>query len=616
MRTLFIFFLCLICALSFGQQQTYSLVPLSLQDLTAFTNPSKNWEIAGGASGNFASNKVKTTKGTGILFNNFTEAFRYKPEANLFTRMEHGDMILSLDFMMPKGSNSGIYFQGRYEIQLFDNWGIATPGITDCGSIYERWNESLPEGKKGYDGHPARSNASFAPGLWQHLDIEFQAPKFDSNGKKIQPARFAKVILNGMVVQENVVLSGPTRAAAFTDEKPTGPLMLQGDHGQVLFRNIQYALLNEFKTTISDLQYEYYEGSFENFEQATPDKLTRKGNTELSDSRLADNPNKLCLIFTGKIAVPEDNTYQFTLRKHGTARLEVDDKEIIKRNDEFGDVAVSVNLSAGVHTFKLGYIKNFSWASTGVGLFLSKANARPVALHVPTSVPKVSVTPLITVKATSAPELVRSFADFNEKKKTHVISVGDASGTHYMYNLGQAALMKTWRGDFLNVTDMWHERGEPQTATPMGAAIAQSGRCPLALVTNEKNALPDTLNSETDLIYKSLTLDAKGYPTFNYHYKSLVMEDALKPNSAVNGLTRTLTLKNLSSTEILIVRMGEGISIEEVTENTFALDNRYYIQYIPQGKTKPAIRQSGNKKELVLEYNSKIGSSISYSIIW
>lgn len=616
MRTLSILFLSLFCVLCYGQQQTYSLVPLPLQDLSAFVNPSKNWEMAGAASGNFMSNKVKTIKGAGILFNNFTEEFRYKPEANLFTRMEHADMILSFDFMMPKGSNSGIYFMGRYEIQLFDSWGIASPGVTDCGSIYERWNDALPEGKKGYDGHPARYNACLAPGLWQHMEIEFEAPKFESTGKKIRPARFAKVVLNGVVVQENVVLSGPTRAAAFTDEKPTGPLMIQGDHGPVLFRDIKYALLNEFKAIINDVQYEYYEGNFENFEQATPDKLTRKGNTELIDSRLADNPNKLCLIFTGKITVPEDNMYQFTLRKHGTARLEIDGKEVIERNDAFGDVAVSLNLTGGTHVFKLGYIKNFSWASTGIGLFISKANARPIPLHVPPSLPKISVTPLITVKATSEPELVRSFANFNEKKKTHVISVGDASGTHYMYNLSQAAILKTWRGDFLNVTDMWHERGEPQTATPLGAAISQSGRCALALVMNEENVLPDTLNSETDLIYKSLALDAKGYPTFNYRYKSLAMEDALKPNTAINGLTRTLTLKNLPIAEMLIVRMGEGSSIEEVSENTFAIDNRYYIQYIPQGKTKPAIRNSGNKKELVLEYNSKIGSSISYSIIW
>lgn len=616
MRIIHLTFFCLLAYIANAQQQTYKLTPLHLQDVSAFSVPAKNWKIVGKASGNFASDKVEMTKGTGILFNDFTGDDRYKPGTNLFTQMQHSDIILSLDFMMTKGSNSGIYFQGRYEIQLFDSWGVGMPKSSDCGSIYERWNDALPEGAKGYEGHPARTNACLAPGLWQHLEIEFQAPKFDAAGKKIQSARFVKVILNGIVVQENVVVSGPTRAAAFTDEKASGPLMIQGDHGQVVFRNIEYALLNEFKAAISDVQYEYYEGSFQNFEQATPDKLTRRGIADAIDSRLADNPNKMCLLFTGKITVPENSTYQFTLKKHGMGKLEIDGKEIIKPGNEFGDVDASIDLTAGAHSFKLGYLKNFSWASTGVGLFISKINARPFPLHVPTSLPKVSPTPAFSVKTSAAPELIRSFTEFNGEKRTHVISVGDASGAHYMYDLNQAALLNIWRGEFLNVTDMWHERGEPQTASPLGAAVAQTGRCPLALLTNEKEALPDSLNDRNELTYKSVILDDAGYPTFNYQYKGLVFDDILKPNTLLKGITRTLSFKNLPSTGILMVRMGEGNYIEEVAENIFTVDNQYYIHYIPQGKIKPTIRSIGNKTELILEYNAKIGSTISYTIIW
>ena len=54
-------------------------------------------------------------------------------QANLFTRWEHGDVDLSLDFMMAKGSNSGIYLQGRYEVQLLDSWGIDSVSSSDCG---------------------------------------------------------------------------------------------------------------------------------------------------------------------------------------------------------------------------------------------------------------------------------------------------------------------------------------------------------------------------------------------------------------------------------------------------------------------------------------------------
>jgi hypothetical protein len=616
MRIISVFFLSLCSWLVVAQKQTYKLTPLNLQDLSAFVKPASNWKVAGAASGIFTSNTLKTSVGNGVLFNDFTEAVRYKPEANLFTIVEHGDLILSFDFMMPKGSNSGIYFQGRYEIQLFDSWSKTVLLASDCGGIYERWNETLPVGKKGYEGHPPRTNATLAPGLWQHLDIEFQAPKFNATGTKIQSARFVSVTLNGVVIHENVVLNGPTRAAAFTDEKAFGPLMLQGDHGQVAFQNIEYALLNEFTATISDVKYEYYEGHFETFEQATPDKLVRKGSADAIDSRLADDPNKMCLLFHGTITVPENTTYQFTLRKHGTAKLEIDGKEVLKTNTQFGDVGASVDLSAGAHKFKLGYIKNFSWATTGVGLFISKVNARSVALHVPTSIPKEIPVPLISVNASSAPELIRSFAQFNGKKKTHVISVGDVQGTHYMYDLSQAALLYVWHGDFLNVTNMWHERGEPQTASAMGATVMQAGRCPLVLLKNKTDALPDTLNDAHDLHYKSMKLDDKGYPTFSYQYKDVLFNDALKPNQNRNGIIRTLSIENIPATENLIVRLSEGKVIEAVDENIYRIDNQYYIQVAPHGKVKPIIHKSATKMELVLEHNATTGSAISYTLIW
>jgi hypothetical protein len=69
--------------------------------------------------------------------------------------------------------------------------------------------------------------------------VTFRAPKFDASGTKTANAVFVKVVHNGKVIHENVEVSGPTRASGFGDEKPTGPLMLQGDHGPVAYRNIR-----------------------------------------------------------------------------------------------------------------------------------------------------------------------------------------------------------------------------------------------------------------------------------------------------------------------------------------------------------------------------------------
>lgn len=83
-------------------------------------------------------------------------------------------------------------------------------------------------------------NAERAPGEWNTYDILFRAPRFDAKGKKTENARFVEVRLNGVIVQSGVEVTGPTRAAMFEDEQPTGPLMLQGDHGPITYRNVWF----------------------------------------------------------------------------------------------------------------------------------------------------------------------------------------------------------------------------------------------------------------------------------------------------------------------------------------------------------------------------------------
>jgi hypothetical protein len=600
----------------FAQDEFYTLTALPLSDLSAFKAPARNWKIKANISGGFNDSKSKSESGTGVLYNDFDQAAQFKPETNLVTNLEHGDIFLSLDFNMPKGSNSGIYLQGRYEIQLFDSWTIKIPRVTDCGSIYERWDESRPEGKKGFEGHPARTNAAFAPNLWQHLEIEFRAPRFDAAGKKIESAQFVKVVLNGIVIHEHVILSGPTRASAFNDEKAMGPIVIQGDHGPVTFRNIQYALLDEFKVSFDELTYEYYEGDFNELPKVEPRHLVRKGTTEAIDVKLADNPNKMCLVFNGKINLKESTDYQFIVKKIGKARLSVDGQEIIRTRELFDDYVISRKLTAGVHTIEFAYLKDFAWAPTGVGLYIGKLNSRPQAMHTPASLPPLPPTPLIDVAPTAGPELVRSFMMHGGKKKTHVISVGDPTGVHYSYDLNQGALLKVWRGEFLNVTEMWYERGEPQVSTSMGAAVEFNGNACLGIVADEKTPLPDTLNDRSDFLYKGYTLNATGYPTFNYLYKNVTVKDSLVPLAEMRGIRRTLSVSNVPSGGTFLLRLGEGNTIRQVSDNVFAVDDQHYYIQIASGPNKTFLRTVGNKTELVMAVKGNAPSQITYSLLW
>lgn len=155
---------------------------------------------------------------------------------DLHTAAEHGDVQLHVEFIVSKGSNSGIYLMSRYEIQVLDSWGTAEVKYSDCGGIYE---QNGKDGAPSFGGVPPRVNAAKKPGEWQTFDITFRAPRFDDDGNKVKDAEFVKVVLNGVTIHENEPVTGPTRASTYNDEKPAGPLMFQGDHGPVAYRNVR-----------------------------------------------------------------------------------------------------------------------------------------------------------------------------------------------------------------------------------------------------------------------------------------------------------------------------------------------------------------------------------------
>ena len=112
---------------------------------------------------------------------------------------------------------------GEYEVQVLDSYGREQVGPGDIGGLY---------------GAQAPSqNAAKKPGQWQKFVIDFQAPRFDGD-KKTANAKFRKVTLNGKVIHENVEMQQQTPGGVAGKEAPTGPLMFQGNHGGVAYRNI------------------------------------------------------------------------------------------------------------------------------------------------------------------------------------------------------------------------------------------------------------------------------------------------------------------------------------------------------------------------------------------
>jgi hypothetical protein len=150
---------------------------------------------------------------------------------SIITKEEFGDVQLHVEWASPaqvKGEgqgrgNSGVYLQGRYEIQVLDSYTNKTYFNGQAGAFYLH-NAPLV-------------NACRKPGEWQTYDIVFHTPKAASDGK-VEPGSFT-VLHNGVLIQDHIPVKGDaTTAAKFSGVVPKGPLVLQ-DHGNpVRFRNI------------------------------------------------------------------------------------------------------------------------------------------------------------------------------------------------------------------------------------------------------------------------------------------------------------------------------------------------------------------------------------------
>jgi len=149
---------------------------------------------------------------------------------DIYTEAKFGDVHLEIELMVAKGSNSGIYLMGEYEVQVLDSFGKKEPSPGDMGGIY---NTAAP-----------KVNACKAPGEWQKFVIDFCAPRFDAEGKKTANAKFIKVLLNDQVIHENAEAPHPT-GGELGKEVATGPLLLQGNHGPASFKNIKVTPLTQ-----------------------------------------------------------------------------------------------------------------------------------------------------------------------------------------------------------------------------------------------------------------------------------------------------------------------------------------------------------------------------------
>lgn len=156
------------------------------------------------------------------------------PESGpILTRSSFGDCQLHIEWATPEivtgegqnRGNSGVFFMGRYEVQILDSYKNTTYYHGQAGAIYKQ--------------HAPLVNASLGPGEWQTYDIVFRAPQFEGD-QLVKPA-ILTVLHNGVLVQDHAELLGTTvhvGMPSYTPHPATLPLMLQDHLVPVRFRNI------------------------------------------------------------------------------------------------------------------------------------------------------------------------------------------------------------------------------------------------------------------------------------------------------------------------------------------------------------------------------------------
>jgi len=583
---------------------------IPLYDMSAFRPIKENWSIVGSITASIDQmNNTITEAGTGILSCKH-EIGKYGIEKDIMTIMEHGDLDLDLDFMMAKGANSGIYLQGRYEIQLNDSWGKKNPKYGDVGGIYERWDESKPEGSKGYEGIAPRFNVAKAPGLWQNIKISFQAPRFDATGKKVSDAKILSIILNGVLIHENVELTGPTRGSLVDNEVPKGPLRFQGDHGNVAFRNIKYKSFNQKSLAFKNLRFGVYKGNFRTVADIEKIKPETSGNVAFLNWNVSNAENEFAVKYVGKINVPDAGKYTFTAVHGGNTQMKINGIDAFKNGWlNLGESRQTmIDLPAGDVDFEMYYWKADAWLAPSLGLYAESATIRKQALHYANSTLMANPTSPILLSPTNEPVVFRSFMDIRDgekgKRVVHAVSVGNKENIHYTYDLDNAALFQIWKGGFLNTTPMWNDRGDG-SSKPMGSLTALGDAPLLNLLTS-----PSAVWGELDASYRprGYELDEAGHPTFKYDYAGVNISDKTIPSEDGKMFKREIIVKG--STLNIYARLAVAQNITKLGDDIFIVgENRYYIKVI---KGTPSIRESAGMKELVLP----VGEKIAYSIIW
>ncbi|MFT7669197.1 MAG: glucose/arabinose dehydrogenase [Planctomycetota bacterium] len=185
---------------------------------------SSGWELVGAKLDSNNPTQFEVSDGNSALCNTQSDS-----PSDFVSKMHFDDVEVRMSFMLPEGGSSALYMLERYGVLLSDSPLAREPAPGDCGAILA--GESFAGLAPARDGYSSAGN-------WHDLHVVFRAPQFDETGQKVANAKFERVSIDGVVVQEDVELPGVSFGGA-TGEEALGALRILGSQGHIAIANVQ-----------------------------------------------------------------------------------------------------------------------------------------------------------------------------------------------------------------------------------------------------------------------------------------------------------------------------------------------------------------------------------------
>lgn len=550
---------------------------------------------------------IRISEGKGILYN------QPGSDTNTYarTKNEHGDLNMHMEFMVSKGSSAALYLQGRYGIQLSDSRNKGSL-LLQCGAIFQHSRV-----KAGPVVTMPVSDAAKVPGLWQRLDVNFTAPRFDSSGNKLSDAVFKEVVLNGQLIHTNISVTNTALDTAFRLEKSLGPLIFRSHYGAVAFRNLNYSAQSQPAIALFDMRYDVYKelsGRYDTLKNFTAEQT---GSTDSLSWRLGERKKQLVIFSNMNVA--EDGDYVFKVRAGGPVYIFVDSSEVVNNHKSKNYTSAYFGnryLQKGMHSFQLVY------TSYNDGLMLEyEGPGTPfTALTTPSSGRKPEDLGLLKTVKNKKSVFQKGLFRHNRKVISSILSVGLPGGLNYAYDQHTCNVLSVWRGKYA-VPDIRMDSGSPDMQVPSGAPVEFKNMPALFSLAKPDGPWPDTLQTN-DSIYtnKTYRLDTTGLPVFLYRYVNMNIEDYIYSDNKNNSLIRQISLQSGSAAEPVYFMIGSGSFIERLPNGLYAIDDKtYYVQILNAGDEKNVsiIKDDTGRYRLLLLLSAS-GNNVpfSYSIIW